>query len=248
MKISAIILTKNSEIPIQKCLQSVAWCDEVIVIDDESKDTTVALAKKFGARIYVHKLNEDFSEQRNFGLAKAKEEWVLFLDSDELVSSQLAEEIRSIIDSPSSLTGYFVRRTDSMWGKQLLYGEAGNTMLVRLAKKNAGIWTGKVHEVWKIKGQVGKLRHELFHYPHPTVAEFLREINWYSTLRAKELFENGKTVAWWDIILYPKAKFIQNYFFKLGFLDGTRGFLSAVFMSLHSFLVRGKLWQLTNSK
>lgn len=244
MTISAVILTKNEEKNIEECLQSLRWCSEKIVIDDESVDKTVALAKKHGATVFIHPLHGDFSQSRNYGLEKAKNDWVLFVDADERVSVALAHEIQHKIAIQAG-DGYFLKREDHMWGKVLIHGEQGNVQLLRLAKKGKGKWKGKVHEVWKIDGTTSLLENSLQHFPHPTIAEFLKEINFYSTLRAKELHGKGATATWFSILLYTKAKFFQDYFVKLGFLDGIEGFVAAMLMSMHSFLVRGKLWQYT---
>lgn len=135
-----------------------------------------------------------------------------------------------------------------MWGKELRYGEMGNIKLLRLAKKNAGEWKGKVHEKWFVEGKIAQLQNPLTHFPHQSMTEFLQEINFYTGLRAKELYERGIKVPWWSIIVYPKGKFLINYFIKRGFLDGLEGFIFAIMMSFHSFLVRGKLWLLWQKK
>jgi len=243
--ISAVILTKNEEKNIKKCLESLTWCDEKIVIDDFSEDKTVEIAKKMGAKVHAHKLNNDFSEQRNFGLATAQGDWVLFVDADEEVSQALWFEIMAVTNDPKNFyVGFYIKRKDFMWGRELKFGEAGSLKLLRLAKKEAGSWTGKVHETWRIKGNTLLLQNAILHYPHQSVREFLEEINYYSSLRARELHKKKIKAGWLAIILYPKAKFIVNYFFKGGFLDGLPGLVFALMMSFHSFLVRGKLWLL----
>lgn len=243
--ITAIVITKNEESNISRCLNSLLWCDEVIVIDDNSNDLTKEIAKKQGSRVYLHSLHNDFSQQRNFGLAKAAYEWVLFVDADEVVSLSLQYEITHIIsDQFNEYEGFLVKRIDEMWGRKLQFGETGNMLLLRLAKASSGIWKGNVHETWNIKGKISRLNNPLFHYPHPTVSSFLYEINTYSTFRAQELFEKKQKVHFLDIILYPKAKFMKNYLLKRGFMDGMPGLIIALMMSFHSFLVRGKLWLL----
>lgn len=248
-KLSCVVLTKNEEQNITKCLENVSWADEVIIIDDFSQDKTVDIAKKTGAVVFSRKLNNDFSSQRNFGLSKAKYDWVLFVDADERVSKALASEIKNKISKlKNNYNGYFIKRRDFMWGRELKYGETGGISLLRLAKRVAGEWQGKVHERWNIKGEIGKLDNSLFHYPHNSINEFLSEINFYTDIRAKELFDKGIKSNFLSIILYTKLKFIQNYFIKLGFLDGTSGLILALIMSFHSFLVRGKLWLLWQKK
>lgn len=140
--------------------------------------------------------------------------------------------------------GFYIKRRDYLFGKWLRFGETGKMKLLRLAKKGAGQWEGAVHEVWQIEGKVGQFKNPLLHFSHPTVSQFLENINLYSTLRAHELYEKRQKVSLLTIITYPLVKFLKNYFWHLGFLDGLPGFLHAAFMSLHSFLVRGKLWLL----
>lgn len=246
--ISAVILTKNEEKNINDCLDSLSWCDEKIVIDDMSEDKTVELAEKSGVRVFVHKLT-NFSDQRNYGLDKARGDWILFLDADERVSSALCFEMIQQINEPlSNVAGFSFKRIDIIWGRQLMHGETGHMSLLRLARKNAGKWTGAVHEKWNIKGKTMLLKNPLYHYPHQSVKDFMREINRYTDLRAEELFKMNKKANWPTIILYPKAKFFLNYFIRLGFLDGMPGLVTALMMSFHSFLVRGKLWLLWDRK
>lgn len=110
-----------------------------------------------------------------------------------------------------------------------------------MGKKKKGIWKGKVHEEWNIEGSIGQLEQPIEHYPHPTISEFIHDINQYSTFVAQERF-NSETVSWWQILVYPGGKFIQNYIIRQGFRDGVPGTIMALLMSLHSFLVRGKLY------
>lgn len=241
--ISAVILTKNEEKNIGACLDSIAWCDEKIVVDDHSEDKTVEIAKKKGAKVFSRAMHNDFSDQRNFALSKAAGDWIFFIDADERVSSALWYEImQHTSESIDDYSGFYVKRQDTMWGKVLHHGETGNVILLRLARKGAGKWEGNVHERWNVKGKTTVLKNSLDHFPHSTVTEFLKEINFYTDLRAEELFKKKTNANWLSIIAYPKAKFILNYIFRGGFLDGLPGLVVAILMSFHSFLVRGKLW------
>ena len=241
--LSIIVLTKNEEKNIIDCLISASFADELLVIDDNSSDKTVAIAKKHKARVFRRALDGNFSMQRNFGLTNAKEDWVFFLDADERISKSLQDELLKTIKKNSN-SGFFLKRQDIMWGKKIMHGEAGSIRLMRLGRKNAGKWEGDVHETWRIKEATGELKNPILHYPHQSVKSFLEKINMYTTLRAKELYQKGTKANFFTILLYPKAKFVYNYFIRLGFLDGTEGFIFAMLMSFHSFLVRGKLWLL----
>lgn len=245
--LTIIILTKNEEENIIDCLENVLDSGQVIVVDDFSTDHTLDAIKNFGNQVKVYKnsLDDDFSSQRNFALKKATTEWALFIDADERLSDKLKKEIIKTVNSDTKYSGFKMKRMDVFEGKRLKYGETKNIQLVRLGRKDAGEWRGKVHETWDIKN-VSTLPGELLHFPHKRISEFLSEINFYSTLRAEELYEKKERVNLFSIIFYPSGKLIYNYFVKLGFLDGTHGFVMAVFMSFHSFLVRGKLYLLYN--
>ena len=244
--ISVIILTKNEDQNIKKCLESVKWCDEIIIVDDNSSDRTIEIAKEYKVTIYKNPLNGDFSVQRNFGLSKARNNWVLFVDSDEIVSDSLAYEISNAIQlkdqNLGDFNGFQIKRADFIWGRELKHGETGNIRLLRLGRKGAGQWRGMVHERWRIKGKIGALNNPIIHHPHQTIADFLKEVNFYTDTRAKELKERNAETSFWTIFLYPLVKFTVNYVFKKGFMDGIPGLIFAITMSFHSFLVRGKLW------
>ncbi len=249
--ITAVVLTKNEENNIVDCLESISWCQEIIVIDDYSADRTLGVIKNFNPRvkIFQRELQGDFSAQRNLGLSKAKGEWILFIDADERLSNGLRGEMMDYVSSKNkTYNGFYVRRKDTIWGKELNHGEVGNIKLLRFAAKGKGKWEGKVHEVWNVKGSTGCFKMPLFHYPHQAVSHFLKEINYYTDLRAKELYDRGVRTNLYQIILYPKAKFFLNYFLRLGFLDGIEGLVFAIMMSFHSFLVRAKLWTYANKK
>lgn len=246
--LSAVVLTKNEKENIKDCLVSLSFCGEIIVIDDESSDKTAEIAEKYGAKVFSRALNGNFSSQRNFGLEKTSGDWVLFVDADERVTPALQKEILKLISSQilleQNLCGFYIRRVDFLWGRELKHGETGNTKILRLAKRNSGQWQGKVHETWKIKGRTSELTNPLLHYPHKTIKEFLEDINFYTDLRARELYMTDIQVYLPSIIFYPLGKFLVNYFLKRGFQDGMPGLILAMMMSFHSFLVRGKLWLL----
>lgn len=142
---------------------------------------------------------------------------------------------------------YSIRRKEIFLGKELHYGETSDNSFVRLAKKNAGSWKRPVHETWKVDGDVEQLNNPLDHYSGRTITQFVTKLNNYTDKNAQYLFDKGIKTTWIQIIAYPKAKFIKNYFLKRGYKDGTHGFLHAMFMSLHSFLTRAKLWMLWHS-
>lgn len=247
MTLSAVILTKNEERDLTRCLKSLTFCDEVIVIDDESTDQTVEIAKQYKSKVFRRKLGSDFSSQRNFILDKAKGDWLLFIDADEVVTEELQNEIKQILhDEKNSQSVYYIKRRDIFWGKQVTHGEVRKAFkkgIIRLVRKNSGKWYGSVHEEFRAHGSSGRLHGYLDHYAHDSIKSFLYHINAYSTIRATELWKSGKRSNILELVAYPFGKFIYTYFILLGFLDGVGGFCYSFMMSFHSFLVRAKLFQ-----
>ena len=244
IKTSVIILTNNEQDNIGKCMSSVAWSDEIIIIDDYSNDKTTQIAQSRGAKVFKRRLNNDFSSQRNFGLKKAKNNWVLFLDADEILTAFLSEEIvRRLKNINPGVSGFCFKRTDHFINQWLKHGETSNVRLLRLAKKNSGSWIGKVHETWQIKGETEEFSNPILHHPHKNLTSLYEKINFYTGIRAKELSNKGVKSTLFQIVVYPVGKFIQNYVLRKGFRDGTAGMVFAISMSFHSFLVRVKLWQ-----
>ncbi len=247
IQITAVVLTKNEEQHIERCLRSLQFCDEILVIDDYSTDQTVKIAEKHKTRVVRRALNNDFTAQRNFALAEAQGEWILYIDADEEVSIPLKNEMsKALNDDKLTKRAYYIPRRDYWWEKELRFGEVASARskgFIRLVKKNSGKWMGKVHERFVISSFVGRLNNFINHYPHPTVKDFIEEVNHYSTIRAHELYNQGKSTNIFEILINPFGKFFYTYFILLGFLDGPAGFAYSFFMSFHSFLVRAKLYQ-----
>jgi glycosyltransferase involved in cell wall biosynthesis len=243
--LSTIILARDEEKNIERAISSVKFSDEIVVIDDESTDKTAQIAEKVGAKVFKQKHLDDFSIARNNAMRRAKGDWILFIDADEIVPKTLAKEILEVTsDGDDDIVGYYVKRCDTWWGKEISHGEAGDTKILRLIKKGQGTWHGKVHEELTTIGDTKTFKTALLHYPHTTVADFINHVNFYSTLRAEELFEKKVKSNTFQIISFPLGKFLLNYILRLGFLDGAAGFVYAFMMSFHSFLVRSKLYQM----
>jgi glycosyltransferase involved in cell wall biosynthesis len=239
--ITACIITKNAQETLSNTLHNLSFVDEMVVVDDYSSDNTREIAKTFNARVYKRHLNSDFAAQRNYALSKAKQGWVLFLDADETLSLPLLDEIKRAIESPK-YNGYYIRRDDVFLGKKLKHGETQNTYLLRLAKKGSGIWVRPVHEYWQVN-KAKRLKHPILHYPHQTISSFISKINSYTTIEASYRKSKNQKISLTEIIFYPLGKFLYNHIFKLGFLDGFPGFVMSFMMSLHSFMVRVKMFK-----
>ena len=241
--LTAVILTHNEEEKIQGCIESLDFCREIIVIDDNSNDKTRKIASECSAKVYEHKLSGDFANQRNWALDKVQTKWTLFVDADEIVTKELAVEIVEQLKNCQD-DGFYLTRQDLFLGKNLKYGDSGSFCAIRLGRTRSGVWKGQVHEIWDIKNAVKTLGNPLLHQPHDNVSKMVDTINFYSTLRANELWSEKITSHWYDILIFPGAKFCQNYIVRQGFRDGSRGMAHAILMSFYSYLVRSKLYLL----
>lgn len=246
MKFSAIVLSKNSQKTLEQCLNSLSWVNEVLLIDDFSSDNTLAIAKQFSnLRVYQQDLNNDFSQQRNFAVRKAQGEWLLFIDSDEYLTKELSQEIKTNI-SLVNKKAYFLKRQDIFLQKKLKFGETSRVKLLRLIKKDLANWVGSVHEKIDYKGEYGLLKNYLIHNHNISLTSFIKRINWYSSLVAEEKIKQNQKFSYFEFFFFPLGKFMQNYFLRLGFLDGMPGFIMSFIMSLHSLLVRVKIYDKNN--
>jgi glycosyltransferase involved in cell wall biosynthesis len=242
--ITGVIIAKNEENNLRECISSLSFCSKLLVIDNNSTDKTSKIAKSCNADVVRCSKQDDFSYLRNFALSRIHTPWTLFVDADEKVTPELGQEIVSVATSTDK-KGFYIKRDDYMWGQKLHYGDVRSVKLLRFGRTKSGVWTGKVHETWSIKGDVGQLRNSLKHYPHPTLVSFLQSLNHYSTIRAEELQSQGIKSGIASIIGYPILKFIHLWILKLGFIDGVPGLVHSMSMSFYSFMVRSKLYLLS---
>lgn len=250
INISLILIVKNEEKNLEKNLIWINKCQsikEMVVINDYSKDKTIETIKKtipnnIPLKIINRELNTDFASQRNFAISKTKYDWILSLDADEKPSNKLINFL-SYIDN-HRYKNYSFKRQDIFLKHKLNYGETSNLDFIRLFNKNHGKFIGKVHEVWSSNKPTKKTTFIIKHYSHDSLNSIIQKVNFYSTIRAKELFDQKIKTNIFQIIFFPIGKFIQNYIFRLGFLDGTPGIIMALSMSFHVFLSKAKLWHL----
>lgn len=233
--LSAVVLNHLPFSQISKTLRSLLFVDEIILLQDEAypldQDKTSNKVK-----VYHRSLNSDFSAQRNFALKKAKGDWVLFVDSDEVVSPSLAKEIKQAVRG--GFSAYLIPRQDIFYRQGLKHGETGQTKLLRLAKKNSGKFKRSVHENWQIRGRVGELKHFLLHYKKDLTTGFIERIRLYGPIDAQSLDKEDKPYSTFRLFFNPPAKFFLNYIVRRGFFDGLLGLFHAYLMAVQSFSVR----------
>lgn len=245
--ISAIIITKNEAKMLPSCLKTLKWVDEIIVVDAQSEDETVTLAKKFAAKIVTVPDGTDYSTSRNIGQKTATGDWLFYVDADERITSELKKEILSTIcDLRSKIYSYKLSRQNIMLGQWLKHGGFWPDYVHRLFHKDALIkWTGKLHESPTVKGEIGTLTHPIKHYTARTIRMALAKSARWAPIEAQLLYQaNSPQVIWWKLIKVFFQKLFSVWIIKAGFLDGTRGFILAFIQATHQMSVLTSLWEL----
>lgn len=222
--LSVIIISDRDDERMRQAVESAQFADEVIVITTQ-------------------KPIQDFAAERNKALERAKNEWVFFLDSDEVITSESVSSIKQLVMRPQ-LAGVWVRRRDVFLGRTLRWGEVRDVKLLRLAKKSRLSYQRPVHEVAAVEGPTVVSRITLQHFSHQSCQEFLTTVAKYARQEALYRYENGQRFSWMQLVLFPLAKWWQNAVFRLGFLDGWRGMTYVTCMTVHSLLVRMYLYEL----
>jgi glycosyltransferase involved in cell wall biosynthesis len=228
MTLSVIVITKNEEKVVGRCLQSVDWADEVIVLDSGSTDNTVEICRTCGATVSVTGDWPGFGPQKNRALSRATGDWVLSLDADEWVSQELAREIREVISAPSSLTCYEIPRLSSYCGRYMRHSGWWPDYVLRLFRRGQARFSDDlVHERVIVDGPYGRLRSALLHESVRNLEEVVDKMNQYSTAGAIVLHARGKRTGLCHAVARGLWTFIQTYIFRAGFLDGHEGFMLA---------------------
>ncbi len=242
-KISVFIITYNEEKIIAKCLEKLSWADEIVVIDSGSTDNTIAICKEFNAKIFYNKF-ENFGLQKQFALQKTENNWVFSLDSDEVLSDKLIEEIKKNIFS-DKVSGYKIPRTHVFLNKIFNYGSENKKPILRLFNKNKGNFnSNKVHETIEIDGTIENLENEMLHYTVSDLSTAVRKQINYAFLSGEFLFEKGKKTSKLKPILKFPYDFIRVYIFQLNFMNGYQGFIWSILSAFASFLKYAKLLEL----
>lgn len=241
-KLSAVIIAKDAEERIADCLESVFFCSEVIVVDNESKDRTAEIAKRMGAKVISYKGN-DFSKMRNLGLKEAKEDWVLYIDSDEEVTPKLAKNIQSQISNSSNIAAYKINRKNFYLGKSEW---PKIEELERLFKKDSfKEWYGQLHESPRFNGKVGKTDGYLLHFTHKDLTSMLNKTIEWSKIEAELRFNaNHPKMAWWRFPRVMLTVFFDYYIKQGGWKAGTAGLVESIYQLFSIFITYARLWEL----
>ncbi len=242
-KISAVIIARNEEKMIGECLDSLSFCDEIIVIDNNSIDKTVEIAEKYNAKIY-HDGSGDFSILRNLGLKNAQNEWVLYIDADERVDKALLEAIKKAIET-NEFGSYRVQRKNFYLG---INEWPHIEKIIRLFnKENISEWFGQIHESPKVSGQTGILGGFLLHFTHRDLESMvIKTIGWSQTEAILRFNANHPRITRWRIPRVMITAFISSYIFQKGYKAKTAGLIESIYQAFSIFITYAKLWEMQN--
>ena len=243
-KISAVVRTFNEEKNIRECLASLAWADEIVVVDSCSTDRTVAIAREFTGRVITQKWLGHIG-QSQFATDQAAHTWILHMDADERVTAALRDEILALDLENSPYDAYEMPRLHFFMQRWIRHSAWYPDHKIRLFRKDRCHWGGYApHDVVKVPGKLGRLRGDIEHYIYADLAHFAATKNSYSTLTAQDHFRNGRKARLDDVTIRPLYAFIYRYFFRLGMLDGLAGFTISIMESHTVFMKYLKLFEL----
>jgi glycosyltransferase involved in cell wall biosynthesis len=233
-KITALALCLNEAENVKRYVESLSFADEIIFIDSNSSDATVAIAKELGVKV-IARTFDDFSKQRQYAVEQAKNDWIVFFDLDEIITPALAEKILDSVASPDNCVAFSVKRNLFFFGKKINFGGWRNDTVIRVFNKNKCTYNGHfVNENLNIIGKTGRLKSEVDHYSYKSFDSYNEKLNQYSKLQAESLYLKNKRPNGFHFFVLPFHRFCSQYLFRLGFLDGKEGFILAY---LHSFTV-----------
>jgi glycosyltransferase involved in cell wall biosynthesis len=242
--VTAILITLNESANIAAALESVRWADEIVVVDAESSDDTVAIARRHTDRVIVRPW-PGYIAQKNFAAAQASHDWIFSLDADERVTPELAAEIKALVSVTPSCSGYRGPRVSCYLGRWIRSTDWYPDRQIRLYDRRRAAWTGRyVHESVRVDGAVGELHASLEHYPYRDVSHHLQTIDRYSTLAARQMFEDGRRTGPLRIALHANAAFLRNYLLRGGFRDGAPGLIVSLLNSYYVAAKFVKLWEI----
>lgn len=246
--LSVTIITKNEAQNIRRCLESVAWADEIIVVDSGSTDQTLAICREFGCKVST-------TEWRGFGFAKqfaveqASHTWILSIDADEQLTLELAYEIQLLLKKDPPKHGYKVKRASFYLGKPIRHCGWDQDQTLRVFNKQYGSFNDNlVHESVILKGEIAILHNLMLHYTYPTLTSHFTKMQRYAALGAETLFAKGKSSHPGKAIIRGVSKFVKMYLLQLGLLDGTHGFLLCLNSAWGVYLKYMLLWEMNRSK
>lgn len=245
-KLTVVISAFNEEKKLPACLASVTFADEIIVVDNESSDKTIEIAKKHKAKVYSRPNNLMLNVNKNFGFTKATGDWILNLDADERVSEELHQEIALILENDDErIDGYNMPRKNIIFGKWIKHTGWYPDLNLRLFRRGRGKFAEKqVHEKIEVGGEVKELLHPLIHESYDSILQFVQKMYLiYAPNEAEQLIANGYVFSYKDAMRFPFQEFLRRYFAREGYRDGFHGLMLSLLMAFYHFIVFANIWE-----
>jgi glycosyltransferase involved in cell wall biosynthesis len=243
--LSVLLPTFNCAATVRATLESIKWADDILVVDSFSTDGTLDICREYGARILQHEyLNSAL--QKNWALPQCRHEWVLQIDSDEVVPPELRAEIdEAVAAAPPDVDAFRMPRRNHVLGKWVRHGGVYPDYQIRVLRRDQARWREReVHAHVQVPGRIGTLRHDLFHADIVHLSKPLRNLDRYTRYEADELRKNGQRFRWHHLLVRPIGVFLYRYVWLQGFRDGWRGLILCGYWSVYVFFTRAKLWEM----
>ncbi len=247
MKISVTVITWNEGKNIKRCLDSVkGWTDEIIVVDEESSDETVEIAKKLGAKIYFHKRDRFVEPARNFSFQKASGDWILILDADEEIPIALAKKLKALTQK-KGINFFRIPRKNIIFGKWIKHRGWWPDYNIRFFRKGKVKWLEKIHSIPLTRGKgedlPDKEAYAIIHYHYQSISQYLERLSRYSDIQSRELIKSGYQFKWRDLINKPTGEFLSRFFAREGYKDGLHGLALAALQAFSELVVYLNIWE-----
>ncbi|MCJ7792456.1 MAG: glycosyltransferase family 2 protein [Candidatus Marinimicrobia bacterium] len=243
-KISVCIATFNEEENLKDCLDSVKWAEEIVIVDGQSTDKTVALAKKYTDKVIIRKNPLMFHLNKQKAFAAATQDWILYLDADERVSEKLKKEILAVVKK-KSYQGFWLPRKNIIFGQWIKHSLWWPDYQLRLFRRGKAFLPCKsVHEQPKLTGKAGYLKNPLIHQSYQTVTEYVERLNHlYTENNLRVFLREKKKIHWYDALRFPAEDFLATFFARKGYRDGLHGLVLSLLQAFSSFITFAKLWE-----
>lgn len=247
--LSIVIIAKNEEKRIEKCLKSVKFASEIILVDSGSNDNTIKIAEKFGAKVFKRDF-DNYGYQKYFAVTKATKKWILCIDADEIVSKKLSSEIKNIVKLDNNeISGYFIPYKNFFMNKPLDCLDERYYQLRLFKKEKGNFIRSEVHERIKVNGKTFYLKNYMYHHSYRSISQILKKFDDYTDKEAKLRYNNNRIFRARQLLYYPLSIFFRRFFIKKGYKDGIHGLVLTILFMYYQFCVYLKLWQLgENSK
>lgn len=244
IKISVVLITLNEEKVIERTLQALQWCNEIVVVDSGSTDRTVAICQQYGCQVFYRKF-DGYGPQKRFAVTKASHDWVLSMDADEIIPDELRNEIQSHLRTEPPVQGFLLPRSLVFMNKLLRFGGQYKSPVLRLFNHRFGNFNeNRVHEGIELNGKTLTLKNHMLHYSYDSIKDYFDRFNVYTSAGATELYKRRKRSSKFHIFIRFPASFFSIYFLKGCVFDGYPGFVWSLFSAFYPVVKYIKLREL----